>query len=159
MYRFACAVLLGAIVWFAGPVGAQLPMSPVIRTDQAGKEHPAAKTPAAAPAAAETSRAMSDGEAAVVATAPIPPPPSGAAPAKPAAEPAKPGVEAAAALPPPAANAEAVEPRAKRHATHRRRVPSRYRTAYQAAGAWPGAWGASGSWHYGPNPYSPNGGD
>jgi hypothetical protein len=149
MYRLVCpAVLAATILGIAAPTYAQLPMSPALRTGQSGKERPPAK--ASAGSAASSARPQGRVEAPVVASAPIPPP---------AAATVTPPVDAKASPPTPAAKTAAAEPSAKRHAVLQRRARPRYRAAYQAAGVWPGNWASSGSWHFGPNPYSPNGGD
>ncbi len=172
MYRPAIGTLIvAAILGMAGPAPAELPMSPIYRTDHPTKPDqpraaPAASTAAATAAATQgtSSRratiaqplpdrpttsgeavdATADDAARVVATAPIPPP-------LPAAEPET----------LPSTNAPqrvAKTPRKLHHAPRRRYAYARY-PVYRPMTGWGSGWAASGGAHLGPNPYSPNGGD
>ena len=162
------AALEASALAIGAPAGAELPMSPVFRTDQTtlpgkatepvkpdGSQKPEAAAAAApkraGPSPAAKVHEAKPGDAKVVATALIPPPPSPASLPSPPAAPA----EAAAAPNQAAAEHAAIRPRPRRHEARPHYAYSRYPYLYR----YYSAWSASGPPHIGPNPYSPNGGD
>lgn len=176
MFRPAIGTAIGALIiaaalGMAAPAAAELPMSPVYRTDQstasgksaprpsdsadhvdpAGKRTAIQSAPAAAPKPEKQTPTAKPVDAKpdsspVVATAPIPPPPQ---PPSPAAEPQT--------VPSPTVAAEhaAAPPHGYSRAPRRHYAYSRYPYSYR----YYSAGGASNPPHSGPNPYSPNGGD
>src|SRR6266851_1657564 len=152
LYRgIAMAAVVEAVTL---PALAQMPMSPADRTAPASTSRPAAQAPSAAPKAApaapkEADESKTEEPASPVASAPIPPPP--------VAEPATVETKARSASAP--AEKVAVARPSKRHVQQRRYMYSRYRAYYRPAESWPSAWRGRSAPYYGPNPYSPNGGE
>lgn len=181
MFRPAIGTLIvAAALGIAGQAGAELPMSPVYRTDQttaAGQSRPrpaehanpvsaerrggapqSAQTVAPSPAKQTPSPQAPDAQSAdsakVIATALIPPP-------LPSPPPLPTPTPAPAAESPTMAKSSAPDEPAAASGRKPNQAPRRHYATYRYPYLYRSysAWGGGNPPHLGPNPYSPNGGD